>query len=101
MIRTLANLQAADLGFRPAGLLTMRTTLPETKYPDETARLAFYDTVLRRVNALPGVESAAYVSILPFMSPGQHTSGFAIENKAVRTGPGRGLRTAHQSTFSC
>jgi predicted permease len=85
MIRTLANLHTADLGFRPAGLLTMRTTLPQTKYPDETARLAFYDTVLRRVNVLPGVESAAYASILPFMSQG-NTTGFAIENKVVEQG---------------
>ena len=82
MIRTLANLRAADLGFRPAGVLTMRTTLPQAKYPDETARLGFYDNVLRRVNALPGVESAAYVSMLPFMSQG-NTIGFAIENRVV------------------
>ena len=92
MIRTLANLQAADLGFKPAGLLTMRTTLPQPKYPDETARLAFYDTVLRRVNALPGVESAAYASILPFMSQG-NTSGFAIENKVVEQGQDAVFRT--------
>jgi predicted permease len=92
MIRTLANLQAADLGFRPAGLLTMRTTLPQSKYPDETARLAFYDTVLRRVNALPGVERAAYVSILPFMSQG-NTTGFAIENQAVEQGQDAVFRT--------
>ena len=82
MIRTLANLQAAELGFKSAGLLTMRTTLPQTKYADETARLAFYDSVLRRVSALPGVESAAYASMLPFMSQG-NTTGFAIENKVV------------------
>jgi hypothetical protein len=68
MIRTLANLQAADLGFRPAGLLTMRTTLPNAKYPDETARLAFYNAVLQRVDALPGVESAAYASMLPLVT---------------------------------
>ncbi len=100
MIRTLANLHAADLGFRPAGLLTMRTTLPQTKYPDETARLAFYDNVLRRVSALPGVESAAYTSMLPFMSQG-NTTGFAIENKVVeqnqdvvyRTGTPKHLQT--------
>ena len=92
MIRTLANLQAADLGFRPAGLLTMRTTLPQTKYPDEPARLAFYDNVLRRVNALPGVERAAYVSMLPFMSQG-NTTGFAIENRAVEQAQDAVFRT--------
>jgi putative ABC transport system permease protein len=100
MIRTLANLHAADLGFRPAGLLTMRTTLPQAKYPNETARLAFYDRVLERVRALPGVERAAYASLLPFMSQG-NTTGFAIENKVVeqnqdvvyRTGTPQHLQT--------
>jgi putative ABC transport system permease protein len=92
MIRTLANLRAADLGFQPAGVLTMRTTLPQTKYPDETARLAFYDAVLRRVSALPGVERAAYASILPFMSQG-NTTGFAIENKTVEQGQDAVFRT--------
>jgi cell division protein FtsX len=65
MLRTLANLQAIDLGFRPDHLLTLRTTLPQTKYKDGTARLAFYDRVLAEAATLPGVTSAAYGSVLP------------------------------------
>jgi predicted permease len=37
------------------------------------------------VSALPGVERAAYASMLPFMSQG-NTTGFAIENKVVEQG---------------
>jgi predicted permease len=85
MIRTLINLQTADLGFRPAGLLTMRTTLPTAKYSDEAQRLAFFDAVLARVAALPGVESAAYASLLPFLSQG-NTIGYAVEGKVVEQG---------------
>ena len=85
MIRTLVNLQAAALGFQPAGLLTMRTTLPTAKYSDETQRTAFYDAVLSRVAALPGVEDAAYASLLPFLSQG-NTVGYAIEGKVVEQG---------------
>jgi predicted permease len=85
MIRTLVNLQAADLGFRSSGLLTMRTTLPTSKYSDETQRVTFYNAVLSRVAALPGVESAAYASLLPFLSQG-NTVGYAVEGKVVEQG---------------
>jgi predicted permease len=79
MLRTLANLRAIDLGFRSAHLLTMETTLPRERY-DAVRRLAFYDRVLASVRALPGVERAAYVSLLPFLSQG-NTAAFGIEGR--------------------
>ena len=82
MLRTLANLHAIDLGFRPDHVLTLRTTLPQAKYADKTKRLAFYDRVLAEVRALPGVVEAGYGSTLPFMSPG-NTSWFGIEGRPV------------------
>jgi putative ABC transport system permease protein len=85
MLRTLANLRATDVGFRTDGLLTMRTTLPPAKYPDAAARLAFYERVLAEVRQLPGVRSAGYVSMLPFLSQG-NTSGYRIEGRAVESG---------------
>ena len=78
MLRTMANLRTIDVGFRPDHLLTLRTTLPQAKYADRAQRLAFYDRVVAGVRALPGVESAAYGSTLPFMSPG-NTRGFGID----------------------
>src|SRR5262249_54445127 len=82
MLRTLANLHAIDLGFRPDHLLTLRTTLPQAKYSDKTTRLAFYDRVIADVRALPGVVEAGYGQTLPFMSPG-NTSWFGIEGRPV------------------
>ena len=81
LIRTLANLRGVDIGFRPDHLLTLRTTLPTPKYQDPNDRLAFYESVLAGVGALPGVESAAYASTLPFESIG-NTSGYQIEGQA-------------------
>jgi predicted permease len=78
MLRTMANLRAIELGFRPDHLLTMRTTLPQSKYRDAAQRLSFYECVIAGVRALPGVESAAYSSLLPFLSPG-NTTWFSIE----------------------
>src|SRR5262245_37351498 len=82
MLRTLANLHAIDLGFRPDHLLTLRTTLPQAKYSDRTKRLAFYDRVIADVRALPGVVEAGYGETLPFMSAG-NTSWFGIEGRPV------------------
>ena len=81
MLRTMAHLRAVDLGFRPDHLLTVRTTLPQVKYQDRAQRLAFYDRVVAEVRALPGVESAAYGSTLPFMSPG-NTRWFGIDGRS-------------------
>jgi putative ABC transport system permease protein len=78
LIRSLANLRGIDVGFRVDHLLTLRTTLPAPKYADPLDRLAFYERVVARARALPGVESAAYVSTLPFESIG-NTSSYVIE----------------------
>ena len=51
MLRTLANLRAIDVGFRPDHLLTLRTTLPQAKYRTAAQRLAFYDRVVADVRA--------------------------------------------------
>ena len=56
MLRTLTNLRAIDLGFRPEHFLTMRTTLPPAKYGDITKRRAFYERVIAEARALPGID---------------------------------------------
>ena len=80
MIRTLANLRAIDIGFKPERLLTMRTTLPRPKYADPQKRLAFYERVIESVKTLPGVERVAYASNLPFTTQG-NTTWFKIEGR--------------------
>jgi putative ABC transport system permease protein len=78
MLRTLANLRAIDVGFRTERLMTLRTTLPPTRYRDPQKRLAFYERVTADARRLPGVEQAAYISNLPFTAQGNSTY-FAIE----------------------
>jgi hypothetical protein len=78
MLRTMANLRALELGFRPDHVLTLRTTLPQSKYQQPAQRLSFYDRVIADVRTLPGVEGAGYTSLLPFLSPG-NTTWFAID----------------------
>ena len=80
MLQTVARLRAIDLGFRPGHVLTLRTTLPRTKYLDPEKRVAFYHRVLQGVRALPGVESAGYGSMLPFRSAG-NTQSYRVEGR--------------------
>jgi len=70
LIRAIWVVQATDPGFTPQNVLTLRTALPRPKYDSPVRRAEFYDRVLRDVRALPGVESAAYITGLPMVMTG-------------------------------
>ena len=71
LVRSFWRLQHVDAGFDGRSVLTARVWLPQPndpatgKYAKHTARLVFFDDVLRRIRALPGVEAAAAVQNLP------------------------------------
>jgi putative ABC transport system permease protein len=85
MMKTLARLQAIDVGFKPEGLLAVSSNIPHPKYADPQKRLRHYESVLEEVRSLPGVRGAAFVSDLPFTTEG-NTNGFRIEGKPERPG---------------
>ena len=64
LMATFLRLERSDLGFRPDHLLSFWFGLPGSQY-DTTQQEAFYDRLLERVRALPGVQSAAGVWPLP------------------------------------
>jgi predicted permease len=70
LIRAAWRVQALDPGFRAANVLTLRTALPRPKYNNPVRRTEFYERVLNEVRALPGVESAAFISGLPLVVTG-------------------------------
>jgi putative ABC transport system permease protein len=65
LLRALVRVQGRDPGFRPEGVLTLRTSLPLPRYARTADRARFYQQVLFEARALPGVTSAAYTSFLP------------------------------------
>src|SRR5213595_1390573 len=65
LINSFFHLHNLEPGFRAYHLLTMKVDLSEVKYPDRDRRAAFFDEVIRRVRALPGVGSAAVAGNLP------------------------------------
>jgi putative ABC transport system permease protein len=59
LIRSLWTMQRVDRGFLPDRIATMTISLPATMYSGPAEVRAFYDQLLDRLRALPGVESAA------------------------------------------
>jgi putative ABC transport system permease protein len=65
MVRSLTALRSVDAGFSAQNVLTLRITLPQTRYKTPADIGTFYNRTLERLRALPGVESAAAVDDLP------------------------------------
>jgi putative ABC transport system permease protein len=63
--QSFARLQAVDPGFRTDHLLTARVSLPRSRFPRAEHSARFVDALRPRLLALPGVEDAAAVNVVP------------------------------------
>jgi putative ABC transport system permease protein len=79
LIRTFQAVQSVEPGFRAENVLAMDIAPPQSAYPEPAARVAYFRQVLERVEALPGVRSAAVVSHFPLEGSGG--GGFEIEGR--------------------
>ena len=76
LIRSYVLMQRVDPGFSAAGVLTMGVQLPSAKYPNAPDRITFYNTLLERVRALPGVAAAGANTALPLSAGASQTSAW-------------------------
>ena len=65
LVESFRNLQLVNPGFDPHHALTMNVNLPPGKYPDGVRRAQFFEAVVKRLSAIPGVRSATASSGLP------------------------------------
>lgn len=72
LVRTLTGLLRSDPGFDAKHLLTAQIVLAENKYPHSSERLRFFDALLPRLLALPGVQGVAAGSSLPLAGHVMH-----------------------------
>jgi putative ABC transport system permease protein len=79
MARSFARLRNVSPGFDERGVLAMRLALPAARYASTASRTQFYDDLLSRVKALPGVQGAALTTWLP-LSSDNNTSVTEIED---------------------
>jgi putative ABC transport system permease protein len=98
MIRSFRALAALDPGFRPEKVLALDFTLPDPQYTDESRRLALIEQLLARVEALPGVKSAATVYGLPFSTMLNATSAINLPGRPVP--PGERIVVGHRQASS-
>ena len=80
MMRSFVKLQHADLGIDAKNVLTFRVGLPPAQYKDEKVVRRFFDQLIPKLAAIPGVESAGAVSSLPVTDQG--VGGFIVEGEA-------------------
>jgi putative ABC transport system permease protein len=66
-------------------LFTARVGLPQSAYPKPENMIAFFDQLMPRIRAIPGVESAAAVWPLP-LSGSVNVSSFDIEERPAPEG---------------
>jgi putative ABC transport system permease protein len=70
MIRSFLKLYSMDIGVDTSRMLTMRMTLAEKKYPTPEPRVVFYESMLARLAAIPGVTAASVASAPPAQGAG-------------------------------
>jgi len=86
MVQSLLALRRVDAGFDPKNVLTMSVRLVQTRYPTPAQRAAFFDAVLQRIRALPGVDAAGTIDDLPFDAGSSQTlelEGYAPQHDPV------------------
>jgi putative ABC transport system permease protein len=82
MIRSFSALRSVDPGFKSHGVLSMIVPVAGSKEADPGRRPIFYQQMLERVRALPGVDSAAGINHLP-LAGDMWDRTFLIEGRPV------------------
>jgi len=80
MLQTFLRMRAAYPGYDPRGVITMRVALADRQYATPEKQAVFFQEVLRRVGALPGVGLAGACDELP-SSDGVHGSGLRFADR--------------------
>jgi len=82
LLNSFLRLQRVDPGFDSHNVLTFRIELPANRYSQQTQVAPFYQQLISRLGAAPGVKSVSAISHLP-LSSHRGTTGFSIEGIAT------------------
>jgi putative ABC transport system permease protein len=84
-VRSFMNLQQANGGFDTRPLMTMRYFMSNEEYPAPETKVQRTEDILRRVEALPGVQAAFASNLVPLSGGGGSTT-IAIDGRAFEKG---------------
>ena len=82
LLKSFVRILEVNPGFDPAGVLTLRVSLPDQKYSKPEQVRAFYSKLMERVQGLPGVKAAGAVTVLP-LSGGNNSGTITVDTRAV------------------
>jgi predicted permease len=66
MLESFREVLQIDPGFEAEGVVAGIVPLPNSRYPDDPARVEFVDRLLQEARAIPGVSAASVTSSIPF-----------------------------------
>ena len=66
VIKGFASLLGRDPGFDPEPILTLQATISPQRYPDGNTVQRFLEPALEKIRAIPGVDAAASISLIPY-----------------------------------
>jgi predicted permease len=66
LIKSFANLQRVDPGFKGDNVLTAQIVLPTARYPNPPERRAFWLSLISKAQQIPGVATVGLTSNVPF-----------------------------------
>jgi putative ABC transport system permease protein len=95
MVRSFVRLLNVDPGFDPHNVLRADLSLPAPRYAKPEQQKMFYEQLLERIKALPGVEVASATTQTP-LSPGDNWAFFTIEGRPAAA-PGQESNAAMRS----
>ena len=98
LIKTFANLRATKPGFDPSHAAVVQLILPKAKYPEPEKHRQFFEQILPKLAALPGVEAAGGAFPMPF-SGNDTGSTFSIAGQPPRPA-GQELVASHLAITS-
>jgi putative ABC transport system permease protein len=73
LIKASDRVRQVDPGYRPENVLTYRVSLTDERYPEDAQQLAFFEQLLERSRAVPGVSEVGITTSVPL---GGHWGNF-------------------------
>jgi putative ABC transport system permease protein len=92
LIKSFQRLRSTDIGVPIDNVLTMRINLPDARYKEPVQQVAFFEKLIERVRAVPGVQSAGLVSTAPGQGWGGDHLMSVVEHPPLSKGQGLDLQ---------
>ncbi len=101
LLRSFRQVLGVDTGFDPRQVLTVDVSLPDSRYPKDPAKAAYYQRLLGDLEQIPGVEAAGLIQHLP-LGGMAHNGSFDVEGRGDSHAAGvhPGYRVASAGYFA-